>query len=68
MQANPRRTHTVSLKPRGNFEILCPRPKHPRATAPPKLARLLLLAMGIAKKTRKFAQVKRIIGQRDARL
>lgn len=24
--------------------------------------------MGVAKKTRKFAQVKRIIGQRDARL
>jgi U3 small nucleolar RNA-associated protein 24 len=28
----------------------------------------LVIQMGVQKKTRKFAQVKRIIGQRDARL
>lgn len=31
-------------------------------------ARPVLAIMGVQKKTRKFAQVKRIIGQRDARL
>jgi hypothetical protein len=30
--------------------------------------RQILSGMGVQKKTRKFAQVKRIIGQRDARL
>jgi hypothetical protein len=34
----------------------------------PSIGEQAVIRMGVQKKTRKFAQVKRIIGQRDARL